>query len=149
MILVSAPVFSATKLKKDFSKSAPHWDCRCLIICLFLKTKCFFCFFVIAFVQGLWWDCQKEVCSTHVTCTSVTRIAPPLFFASWQTPVDLSHCLPWGLESLSVPLFSPSFPFFHILPKMYSCSVLNEGRAALGCAVTNWHRGGRWWRGGD
>lgn len=27
--------------------------------------------------------------------------------------------------------------------------MLNEGMATLGCAVTNWHRGGRWWWGGD
>lgn len=45
-------------------------------------------------------------------------------------------------------------PYFLLFPSFFPrvkllCSLLNEGTAALACAATNWHRGGRWWRGGD
>lgn len=62
-----------------------------------------------------------------------------------------SRCLPWGLDSPSVSFHSPFLSFLSslLVPELCSCSMLNEGTATLGCAVTNWHRGGRWWWGGD
>lgn len=33
--------------------------------------------------------------------------------------------------------------------ELCSCSMLNEGTTTLECTETNWHRGGRWWWGGD
>lgn len=51
------------------------------------------------------------------------------------------------VSALISPLFSLFFPVF--FPESCSRSMLNEGMATLGCAVTNWHRGGRWRWGGD
>lgn len=83
----------------------------------------------------------------------VEPAGPPLvFFLSLPSDklqlTSLAVC-PEGLSLCQCPYFlllSLSSTFF---PELCSRSVLNEGMATLGCAVTNWHRRGRWWWGGD
>lgn len=73
---------------------------------------------------------------------------PPVYI-SLSLPSDklqltsLAACLE-GLSLCQCPnfLLLTLFPIF--IPDLRSCSVLNEGMATLGCAVTNWHTGGRW-----
>lgn len=94
--------------------------------------------------------CRSAVCTraSWVTRTPLLYISSlcPLINSSWPLslfprPEGCSLCPYFLLLS-----FSSWLSFFRV---GLFCLVLNEGTATLWCAVTNWHRGGRWWWGGD
>lgn len=85
---------------------------------------------------------RGDFCS-YVVNTWVTKT--PSVYISSSLPSD-KLLLTFSLLALRDWAFLFFFSVF--ISKLCFHSMLNEGIATLGCAVTNWHRGGRWWWGG-